>query len=771
MADVLVSKLYDPSVGLFRETWGTVEGLRWYWNTEQGEALQLLAELPTTKYSAVIQSVLSNYEAKLQYEGVAFTRYVTNGTSEIVDGDPSNFYIRNFIVGVGGDLTGDSPVTLHEDIYNPSLWLIGYLHSYEVWYNGTYKGRWDPLTRNYGLIQRPDYVEAYKNMSDGNLTYALTFRVLNNAPYIEVWGNITDTSKYNLSDVQVTVAFDYLDRFNYKYLYLPGYGVIEAEGSEQWPVTLSNNSVWTSNHFILYTRRPIGVNKALAVILDSWKPSSELWVYNKVGPDNITYYMWFKIRIHLGNFSPGETKTFRLRVVPMESFDPIHLNVYDYILDNIDKFLHHDLTYAVNTGTGAFKGLALTGIIRASGGSPFVIFMWNKFYETFKGWGWNVATRPLSNFIIASVILYRRTMNQTYLKAAEEAANKLLSLQVRDPSDYRYGGFVDMPMIGVGTYLDVNAEAAHALFKLYDVTGNKTYYDSAMLVLKWIHQDSKGNFYYHRFNNASIFYMFRKEPFAQGYFLQAFSRYGWNDPRVLTAINRIFQLMNFNEYWVKTWDKANETNVETQSSTALGLLMWQNINLPACNGFAVDYVKGANITFIRPVQGGLEIGVSGRGELGILTSTNNVIVEFNNVKLNRAYSLEQLEYPGTYYVGDNYVAVEAPGLGIVTVRAGGSAVASAEDSNVAPTAAISASVPSSNPATLGTTTESVTSNANVRTVVIPVLGTLTLRVPEFGWIVSFRGSSIDKVLLFMLGLAGLLLLYVSLRPSQKGRRR
>ncbi|MET1128272.1 MAG: hypothetical protein ABWW70_03040 [Thermoproteota archaeon] len=37
MADVLVNKLCDPSYEVFRETWSTYEGQRWYWNTEQEE--------------------------------------------------------------------------------------------------------------------------------------------------------------------------------------------------------------------------------------------------------------------------------------------------------------------------------------------------------------------------------------------------------------------------------------------------------------------------------------------------------------------------------------------------------------------------------------------------------------------------------------------------------------------------------------------------------------------------------------------------------------
>ena len=65
--------------------------------------------------------------------------------------------------------------------------------------------------------------------------------------------------------------------------------------------------------------------------------------------------------------------------------------------------------------------------------------------------------------------------------------------------------------------------------------------------------------------------------------------------------------------------------------------------------------------------------------------------------------------------------------------------------------------------------EPATSNTNVKTVVIPLVGTIT--VPKFGWIVSSRGSSTSRILLLTLGLTGLLLLYISFRPVQRRRRR
>ncbi len=95
MAKVLIEKLYDPSLGLFRETWGTFEGRRWYWNTEQGEALQFLASLVEERTPLAdeagntILNVFQSYRKYLTVElgDVVYpmTRYVSDGPVFVED--------------------------------------------------------------------------------------------------------------------------------------------------------------------------------------------------------------------------------------------------------------------------------------------------------------------------------------------------------------------------------------------------------------------------------------------------------------------------------------------------------------------------------------------------------------------------------------------------------------------------------------------------------------------------------------------------------------
>ncbi len=71
----------------------------------------------------------------------------------------------------------------------------------------------------------------------------------------------------------------------------------------------------------------------------------------------------------------------------------------------------------------------------------------------------------------------------------------------------------------------------------------------------------------------------------------------------------------------------------------------------------------------------------------------------------------------------------------------------------------------------GIQSEEATSSINARTVVVPLVGTFTLTVPKFGWIVTSRVSGSSRLALLLLGLTGLLLLYLSLKGGARGGRR
>ncbi|BAA79823.2 hypothetical protein APE_0843.1 [Aeropyrum pernix spindle-shaped virus 1] len=682
MADTLVQRLYDPGLNLFRETWGTPEGRCWYWNTEQGEAAQIAVYLND---STLLSSLLAAYKQYLIYESQSgqvylFSRYTPCSTIRQLSLDPQNFSLGNLIVNIGGDLAGtrtDVPdyhrvVALSLDIYKdptniyeqdkawPNMWYTANLKSHEVWYlapgdTTDYKGIWDTSDGSLGTGSITSYsvrVEqatdpttnttydvgvAERTMEDANLSYTQRFVLEPRKPYVKVELTVTNKSQVDtLSNVRVTLAFDNLDWWLYKYVYIPGVGLIDASTSgtqintgekeyhlaRTWegfwqPVTDSSGRAWWPS--IIYADRPLGMNRGLLVLVDG-NYGVNFWGYgNYQAPQKDLYgvpaytdwyYRWLKYEVVVGDLPPGASKTVEILIVPMASYAPGLEDLYIEMASKLDQLEGRDFSYAVNTGTGAFKGLAMARIILAylnQGDHQFAQRILDTVGQVMEAWGWMVSTRALSNYILSLVYLYDYTGDRTYLDRAEAAAQTLLQAQIRDPQDPRNGGFLDIVYpYGVATYLDVNAEAAHALLALWERTGDTAYREAVDYWLQnWFRREQDtGRWYYYRYKSLEDApseywykgYLDEKQPYAQGYFLQALAKLYWSDERLLVSFNRIMELLS-DEYWELTWEGADETNVETQSSAAAGLREYL-LALAGGAGAAVEYVRGGELASV-----------------------------------------------------------------------------------------------------------------------------------------------------------------------------
>ena len=665
MAESMIILLYNSSLGLFRETWGTSEGRCWYWNTEQGEAAQITVFADRRD---IISSMLESYRRHLAFESdgfvYMFSRYTPCKTIRTLSLDPSNFSIGNLIVNIGGDLAGgrDDPIysrviavglDTYKDLSNsferviawPSQWYVINLRSHEVWYRAPnetsdYKGIWDTSSGSlgtgqivdYGITYNTTYMDAYRVMSDGRLTYEQHFVLEPGKPYIKALLVAENTGNMTLSDVRVSLAFDNLDWWLYQLFYAPGIGFINAStsgqiinnGSEkeyhlayswtnQWQKIIDSqgNSWWPT---IIYSNKPIGMNRALLVLVDG-EYDVHLWGYgNRQSPENSSntstrgdwYYRWLKYEITIGELEPGESRAVELRIIPFASYPPGLEHLILEMARRMDSLEGRDWSYAVNTGTGAFKGLAMSVTMLNNLGPEDYEFVEEILYTVstvFDNWNWRAATRILSNLALAFLYLYDNTGNETYLETAEKIAIHILGLQVRNISDPRNGGFLDAPYpYGKATYLDVNAEAANTLLELYKRTGNTTYKEAVDYWLDhWWHKDNNAKWYYYHYRSIEDSpgpgwykrYLDKEEPYALGYLLQALSNEYWDDERLLVSANRIWTLLDDN-YWEKTRDDANETNVETQSSTTAGLRAYL-YSMTKRIGIGIEYVRGGTI--------------------------------------------------------------------------------------------------------------------------------------------------------------------------------
>ena len=673
MARVLVERLYDPRLGLFRETWGTPEGRCWYWNTEQGEAAQALVHLGS---AALLAGMLDGYRRYLTYDNGSmlypFSRYTPCRLVRILSASPAGFSVGNLIVNLGGDLAGTRRdgysrlITVGLDAYKgpggppwPTIWFVAASRGDEVWYqapgdNGYYRGIWDTSNESlgagriveYSLTYNSTYANATRVMSDGRLVYTQQFIVEAGKPYVKVLLVFRNNSTATLSRVRATLAFDELDRLLYQGAYTPGLGAFNASksgvpiggGEREYIIADSRQGKWRPVDgwwvTIVYTNRPLGMNRALAVMIDSSYPV-RVWGYGnqqapQAGPGASPaytgwYLRWVKFEVDLGALAPREAKVVEARLVPMASYAPGLEELYTQMLAHLDQLDGRDFSFALNTGTGAFEGLALAGILLDTRGEPGLALV-ERVIESvgrvMEGWHWRVSTRVLANYILALLHLYTYTHRGAYLEEAEEAAETLLASQVRSPGDPRDGGFLDAPPpYGAATYLDVNAEAAHALLALYNATRNQAYREAVDYWLAhWFHHDNAtGQWYYYRYRSPGEapgrqWYrgvLYDEQPYAQGYLLQALAPYHWGDPRLLRAASHIWALLT-SGYWVRTHEGAGETNVETQAASTAGL---REYLLAATShiGAGPEYVKGGVLEALNRAGASLAGMVAKRG--------------------------------------------------------------------------------------------------------------------------------------------------------------
>jgi len=465
----------------------------------------------------------------------------------------------------------------------------------------------------YAITYNSTYANATRVMSDGRLVYEQQFILEAGKPYIRVYLIARNNTTETLGDVWVALAFDEMDREHYQAIYLPGVGLLNASASGEgfYDIAYSWSGRWSPANgwliALLYSNKPLGANRGLAIL---FKAGSRVHVqgYGSASQQHVKapgeeYFKRVEFEVELGDLAPHESRSLEVRIVPMASYAPGLEDLYVDMLSHIDEFDGRDFSYAITTGTGAFKGVALMGVYLAPLNRSYYEFARRVVLSAgtvMRRWGWRVSTRVLANYIEALLTLYEYSHDEALLEDAREAAGTLLSAQVRDPGDPRNGGFLDLPPpLGAAAYLDVGSEAAHALLMLYNATGDPKYREAVDYWLnKWFHYDEERGWYYYRYKSPGeapgprwFMGLLRDEPpYAQGYFLQALSSLYWYDEKLLASANSIWALLN-SEYWIPTARGASEANVETQSSTAAGLKSFLEA-LAAHVGAGVEYVRG-----------------------------------------------------------------------------------------------------------------------------------------------------------------------------------
>jgi hypothetical protein len=694
----------------------------------------------------LLARVLEGYKRYLAYDNGSavwlFSRYTPCKSLRVLSTNPTDFSIGNLIVNIGGDLAGARAdngdyaraIALSLDVYKdytnvyeqdkawPNLWYTANIRGIEVWYllpgeTSDYRGIWDTSDGSLGSgrivyynISVGSVANATRVMSDGNLVYTQEFILEPGAPYVKVILRVRNNTTENMSDVRVTLAFDNMDWWLYQVVYLPGVGYFNAStsgteinsGEREYHFAYSWEGVWrriTDDSgrgwwpSIVYSNRPLGSNPALLVLVQG-DYEVHFWGYGNLqaprkdlyGMPAFTdwYYRWLKYEVVIGDLAAGEARTVEVRIVPMASYAPGFEGLVLDMARHMESLAGRDWSFALNTGTGAFSGLALAYPRLDDPGRAFVERVINSTGRVMEGWGWRVSTRRLADYTLALARLYQATASPSLLRLAEEAARALLAAQVRDPADPRDGGFLDEPPpFGVGVYLDVGAEAARALLALHGITGSKAYLEAVEYWLgHWFRESPRGGgWYYFRCQppqggGGKCLGRLEDEPtYALGYLLQALAPYKPTSSLALEAASIIWGRLT-GEYWVATLRGAGEANVEALSAASAGLRALLDAQASLL-GAGLEYARGGIPRGIR-VSGALELelGPARRGECPVIivvylpnaTPTSVAIAGSEAAQLHGLDSLSRAA-GSAYYWSKPYslLYIKAAGAGPVRV--------------------------------------------------------------------------------------------------------
>lgn len=108
-----------------------------------------------------------------------------------------------------------------------------------------------------------------------------------------------------------------------------------------------------------------------------------------------------------------------------------------------------------------------------------------------------VLGRVLSGYEIGYLLMacshaYHLTNNESYRVWEKQLSDQIVAQQILDPSDIRYGGYIDSRVIP-SCHLDVVAVFLLALKYAYDDFGDQAYFESARRCIEnWIHLDERG---------------------------------------------------------------------------------------------------------------------------------------------------------------------------------------------------------------------------------------------------------------------------------------
>jgi len=341
-------------------------------------------------------------------------------------------------------------------------------------------------------------------------TLSVYVSVLKAEPSVKIW--FTYVSKTDLEDLVLWYGFESLEDFWLKngasgvgprYCYTQG----KVLGrNDQNPMLITNESV---NSLVLFDNATsLRGRMILLVFKDAPNAIYDCFSNGDADGDGLREFDHLSLKYELGSAEAGLSRTTgSIFLVPFYDAD-----VWQW-REMIEKVCSRITKNLLESGRVGFMGFELSDIRNQA---PIIesllnsALFWTKTPHSLRNnacfeigkFGLDsylksiVLGRALSGYEIGYLLMacshaYHLTYNENYRIWEKQLADQIIAQQISNPSDLRYGGYIDSQAIQA-CHLDVVAIFLIALRYAYDDFADQAYFESSrMCVENWIHLDSE----------------------------------------------------------------------------------------------------------------------------------------------------------------------------------------------------------------------------------------------------------------------------------------
>jgi hypothetical protein len=338
------------------------------------------------------------------------------------------------------------------------------------------------------------YVQTVQSYADDDVNLTVNFRLSNNNSYVEQPMSFKNKKSYPVQ-ILFTSALDGLSTVTsgegtqetaYSSVWIPEVGRRSHErGSYSTTLLYPEESYkWSEEHnyFIVELKQIPEWSGCYGIAVKV--PVSHFNVLQNSNPNGSSPYLHYLTYGFRYDVLPLGTQTFSPKIVCLNGYDFVNPTIYDYYLMNLEQFPNVDLSMSFHIGTITH---ALARYLQVKGSDPYDMGLktWDYYRSVFNGHNNGSYLLTTGKMMEASMIYYNKTQDSKYLDFAEKLGDYLVSLQVTDPLDKRYGTF---PMKhNAATYLDTHAGCLIGLKLIREY--NASYNDAYNLGLSKIYFD------------------------------------------------------------------------------------------------------------------------------------------------------------------------------------------------------------------------------------------------------------------------------------------